>query len=322
MKKYCIACLLTFVFIHDTHAWGFWAHQQINRFAVYLLPPEMLVLYKPNIDWITAHAVDPDKRRYAIPEEAPRHYLDLDHYGSYPYPDLPHDWAKAKDKYCEDSLKAHGIVPWHIITMLHRLTKAFREKDFKGIMKNSAEIGHYIADAHVPLHASSNHNGQLTGQRGIHGFWESRIPELLAENTFDFFIGKAMYLPDPKTYIWKRMLESGHASDSVLLLERTLSAHWPEDKKYAFENRNGIIVRQYSSAYTIAYNKLLQGMVERRMRQAITTVACCWFTAWVDAGQPSLAALAKKGFTAEEKQDFDSLNAAWKLAPAILGREE
>src|SRR6476661_2278163 len=138
MKKYCIACLLTFVFIHDTHAWGFWAHQQINRFAVYLLPPEMLVLYKPNIDWITAHAVDPDKRRYAIPEEAPRHYLDLDHYGSYPYPDLPHDWAKAKDKYCEDSLKAHGIVPWHIITMLHRLTKAFREKDFKGIMKNSA----------------------------------------------------------------------------------------------------------------------------------------------------------------------------------------
>jgi hypothetical protein len=65
--------------------------------------------------------------------------------------------------------------------MLQRLTNAFREKDQARILKLSAEIGHYVADAHVPLHASTNHNGQLTGQEGIHAFWESRIPELLAE---------------------------------------------------------------------------------------------------------------------------------------------
>ncbi len=65
--------------------------------------------------------------------------------------------------------------------MLARLTTAFKNKDPAKILKLSAELGHYIADFHVPLHASSNHNGQYTNQKGIHGFWESRIPELLAQ---------------------------------------------------------------------------------------------------------------------------------------------
>ena len=89
--------------------------------------------------------------------------------------------------------------------MLYRLTDAFKEKNQAKILKYSAEIGHYIADAHVPLHASSNHNGQLTDQKGIHGFWESRIPELLADKEWDFFIGKAEYIKNPLTLSGKRV---------------------------------------------------------------------------------------------------------------------
>ncbi len=211
----------------------------------------MLVLYKPNIEFITEHAVDPDKRRYAVAAEGPRHYIDIDHYGSYPYSDVPHNWNAAVAKFSEDTLMENGIVPWYVQTMLGRLTKAFKEKNFSSIMKNSAEIGHYIADAHVPLHASSNHNGQLTNQRGIHGFWESRIPELLAEKQFDFFIGKAQYIKNPGAFIWDRVLESGKASDSVLVLEKQLSQKFPGDKKYSFEKRNNKVIRQYSSAYSI-----------------------------------------------------------------------
>ncbi len=55
--------------------------------------------------------------------------------------------------------------------MLSRLTFAFKERNQARILKLSAEIGHYISDAHVPLHASHNHNGQFTGQNGIHGYW-------------------------------------------------------------------------------------------------------------------------------------------------------
>jgi hypothetical protein len=199
--------------------------------------------------------------------------------------------------------------------MQYRLTEAFKEKNGAKILKLSAEIGHYLADAHVPLHASSNHNGQLTGQRGIHGFWESRIPELLAENEWDFFIGKAEYIKNPGEFIWKRVLESAAASDTVLKLEQQLSNQFPADQKFSFENRNGIIIRQYSSAFSKAYNQLLKGMIERRMRQSIFAAASFWYTAWVNAGQPDLTKLSNQNFSEEELKEFDELNKVWAGKP-------
>ena len=281
----------------------------------------MLILYKPNIGFLNDHAVDPDKRRYAVAAEGSRHYIDIDYYGKYPYAELPHNWKAAVDKYTEDTLQANGIVPWHIQTMLKRLTKAFEEKNYAAIMKNSAEIGHYIADAHVPLHASTNHNGQLTDQKGIHAFWESRIPELLAEKQFDFLIGKAEYISDPGGFIWNRVLESGREADSVLAIEKALSHEFAGDKKYSFEKRNSVLIRQYSSEYTIAFNKQLHGMVEKRMRQAIFAVASFWYTAWVNAGQPDLSSLVSKSFSEDDLQEFEMLNQKWQNGN-IKGREE
>jgi hypothetical protein len=300
--------------------WGFYAHKKINYYAVFLLPPQMLVLYKPNIEFITEHAVDPDKRRYAVAAEGPRHFIDIDQYGEYPFTNLPHSWKDAIAKFGQDSLNAHGIVPWHVQTMLTRLTKAFKEKNFSLIMKNSAEIGHYISDAHVPLHASSNHNGQNTDQKGIHGFWESRVPELLADKEFDFFIGKAEYIKNPGSFIWDRILESALAADSVLKFEKELSVQFPGDKKYAFEKRNNIVIKQYSSDYSKAYNKKLNGMIERRMRESIFAVASFWYTAWINAGQPDLTALSKQTFSESDLKEFEKLNENWQNSK-IKGRE-
>lgn len=300
--------------------WGFYAHRKINYHAVFLLPPEMMVLYKPAIGFLEEHAVDPDKRRYAVPEEGPRHYIDIDHFGTYPFDSLPRKWNDAVAKYSEDTLMAHGIVPWWLQTMLYRLTEAFKEKNQAKILKYSAEIGHYIADSHVPLHASSNHNGQFTDQKGIHGFWESRIPELLAEKGWDLFIGKAEYIKNPADYIWKRVLESAAAADTVLKYEKELSGQFPADQKFAFEDRNGVTIRQYSAAYSLKYDALLKGMIERRMRQSIYTVASFWYTAWVNSGQPDLTKLTNKEFTPDDLQEFEQLNTAWKNA-AIRGRE-
>lgn len=313
-----IGCLLT----SSCYCWGFFAHQKINYLAVFLLPPEMMVLYKPNIDFLSEHAVDPDKRRYAVSEEGPRHYIDIDHYGPYPYTNLPRSWKEAVAKFGEDSLKMFGIVPWHIQTMLLRLTSAFKEKDFSRIMKNSAEIGHYIADAHVPLHANSNHNGQYSNQKGIHGFWESRVPELLAEKEFNFFIGKAHYIENAGTYIWSRVLESALAADSVLTFERELTRSFPSNMKFSFENRKGVLIRQYSTAFTIAYDKMLNGMIERRMRLSIASIASFWYTAWVNAGQPNLHALSKQPFSPIDIKAFEILNESWKNNAKMIGKQE
>ena len=282
----------------------------------------MMVLYKPNISFISEHAVDPDKRRYAVADEGARHFIDIDNYGAYPYEALPRKWNDAVTKYSKDSLMANGIVPWHVQVMLQRLTAAFKDKDFARIMKNSADIGHYIADAHVPLHASHNHNGQFTNQKGIHAFWESRVPELLAEKEFDFFIGKAAYITDPGNFIWARVLESAKAADSVLTFEKELTHQFAEDQKYSFEQRNGVVIKQYSSAFTIAYNKKLDGMIERRMRQSIFAVASFWYTAWVNAGQPDLKELSKQQFTEADAKEFEELNIRWNKGGKIIGREE
>ena len=287
---------------------------------MFLLPPSMLQLYKPNIDFITEHATDPDKRRYAIASEGARHYIDIDHYGRFPYAALPHKWNEAVSKFGEDTLQTYGIVPWHVQVMLGRLTKSFKEKNFSSILKNSTELGHYIADAHVPLHATENHNGQLTDQKGIHAFWESRVPELLAEKRFDFFIGKAQYIKDPAAFIWDRILESAKAADTVLRFEKELSARFPGDKKFAFEERNHILIKQYSSAYTIAYNKMLNGMVERRMRQSIFAIASFWYTAWVNAGQPDLSNLSKESISENDIKEFENLNQAWRNNNEANGR--
>src|SRR5687768_14346012 len=318
MKKLFFLILCSALSV-KSFCWGFYAHKKINQYAVFLLPPEMMVLYKPNIDFIAEHAVDPDMCRYAVPEVGPRHYIDLDHYGKYPFDSLPRKWNDAVAKYSEDTLNKYGIVPWWVSTMLYKLTDAFKEKNYARILKLSAEIGHYIGDAHVPLHANSNHNGQFTDQKGIHGFWESRIPELLAEAAWDFFIGKADYIKNPGDFIWQRVLESAKASDSVLLFEKELSIFFPADQKFAFEERNGTIIRQYSSAFSIAYDKKLNGMIERRMRQSIYATAAFWYTAWVNAGQPDLKSLSNKELSADDVKEFDELNNAWKKG-TIKGR--
>lgn len=305
-------CITLLLIVEKSFCWGFFGHQRINFVAVFLLPPEMLVFYKKHIQFLSEHAVDPDKRRYAIKAEAPRHYIDMDKYGVYPYDSLPREWKQAVEKFGEDSLQAHGIVPWWIQTMLYRLTKAFSDKDQWKILKLSAEIGHYISDAHVPLHASSNHNGQFTGQKGIHGFWESRIPELLADKEWDFYVGKASYITNPLTFTWDRVLESAAAADSVLTIEKQLSNRFPADQRFAFEERNAVLIKQYSSSYSMAYNKLLNNMVERRMRQSIFAVASFWYTAWVNAGQPDLSKLSNPSISLTDSLELAELNRKWK----------
>lgn len=272
------------------YSWGFYAHQRINRLAVFTLPPEMAGFYKKHIRYITENAVNPDKRRYAVPTEAPRHYIDLDVYGDSALYKLPRYWQQAVTKYTEDTLMAYGILPWHIQFMKHQLTQAFKDRNVDKILRLSTELGHYVADACVPLHTTQNYNGQLTGQHGIHGFWESRLPELFSEN-YDFFVGPAKYLEHPQLKAWDIVARSHLALDSVLYFERQLTQEFDEEKKYSFEVRNNQTTRVYSRAFAQAYSNKLKGQIERQMRFAIHMTASYWYTAWVDAGQPNLGTL-------------------------------
>ena len=292
MKK--VKFLFPFLFLTQVvFAWGFYGHKMVNRLAVFSLPPEMFALYKANIDYLTENSVNPDKRRYSDTAEACRHYIDLDHYEKFlPIDTVPRKWNDAVTKLSKDTLLAYGIVPWHIQVMMQRLTYAFKEKDLDKILRISAELGHYVADAHVPLHASENYNGQFTNQHGIHGFWESRLPELFSTD-YDLFVGKCYYLNNPLEMAWQASEGSFAGLDTVLGFERKLNASFDQSKKYSIEYKGQTQVKVYSKEYAAAYHQMLAGQVERRLKASILTVANMWYTAWVDAGQPNLNDLVK-----------------------------
>ncbi len=366
----CFACIEMGFTKVDEEVWGFYGHRKINRMAVFTLPQEMLGFYKKNIEFITEHAVDPDKRRYAIKEEAVRHYIDIDHWGEEPFETVPRQFEKAFWKYAkvhilegtdtiqaftdlsehaafasleqfyedyifetkqegkwrfddkatnefkrildirsrgselhiEDTFSGYGILPYHLHGFYWRLANAFKNKNQKNILRFSAEMGHYIGDAHVPLHTTENYNGQLSDQLGIHAFWESRIPELYADDSYNFFVGKAEYKKNMHSYIWS-VIEDSHALlDSVLSIEKRLSRTFPENQQFCFDERLERTVRVQCPEYAEAYQNEMDGMVEQRMRDAVKSLGSVWYSAWVEGGSPDLSVIGKIEVVDSEEQ--------------------
>lgn len=316
MRRITCILLLSFFTVPASLGWGAFAHKHINKHAVYTLPPALFTFYKKHIHFITENAVNPDRRRYIIEGEAFRHYIDLEYYADdEPWNVSPY-WFQAVKIYAKDVLMEHGILPWHIYRIKNELTEAFRQRDGCRILRLSADIGHYIADANVPLHTSENYNGQLTGQEGIHGLWETRLPELFLDG-YNFFTGRAAYVNDPQQSAWDAVVTAHKAVDSVLSLERKLSENFPATKKYSFEQRGGTLQKVYSMAYAQAYHTMLDGQVERQMQASVKMVGDFWLTCWIDAGQPDLSALLE--LPAYEKQLEEDSTGSKKLEVRTCG---
>lgn len=291
-RKWFAAFFLCLSLFQPLGAWGFLGHKTINRQAVFALPQPLFGFYKSHIDFITDHAVDPDQRRYTDTAEACRHYIDLERYEkAMPIDTLPKFWKLAVETYSADTLFAYGIVPYHVQTMLYRLTEAFKNKDVARILQLSADIGHYVADAHVPLHTSINYDGQLTQQHGIHALWETRIPEISLER-YQLTVPIAHYLPDPNDTLW-HCVETSHSHlSAVLQNEKQLSQEWGEERKFELvTDTKGKTKKQVKTDFALAYETRLNHMVENRMQTAITAVSSYWYTAWMLAGQPDMTGL-------------------------------
>jgi hypothetical protein len=288
-----LAFICFFVSINYVGAWGFWAHRMINKKAVATLPKGMSGFYGYYIDYVTQHSVDPDKKRYCDMYEGPHHFIDLDHYCRYPCSSFPHRWKDAVAKYSLDTLNKYGTLPWHISLVYYSLVRAFKEQDANKILQLSSDLGHYIADSYVPLHTVTNFDGQNTEQLGIHAFWETDIPELFGL-TYNYHTAKAKYIENENDFVWKGVLSSADAADSVLYFEKELRNSFPKDKLYCVEPGSKFLYLKYSEEFAKAYSEKLNDMVEKRMRLSIYVVGCLWMSAWVDAGQPDLNRLIGK----------------------------
>ena len=263
--------------------WGFFAHKKINAMAIYTLPIEMITFYKRHQKEIEDLSVLPDQRRYIMDNEASRHYIDLDRYQ---IADIRYtSWAEIIKNMHQDSLVKHGIVPWHIPILYQELKYAFVRRDTIKIIKLSAEMGHYIGDLHVPLHTTSNYDGQKTGQTGLHAFWESRIPELLNE-ALEEWVGPATFVSNVPKSAWDWALES-HTEVKILIdKEAKLNASFKQSKKYTFEKKGNVLQKNYSVEYSKKYHQVLDHQIENRFQSAYKHVGDIWYSAWIEAGQP------------------------------------
>jgi hypothetical protein len=304
MKRGILTFFTGIIIITLCSSWGFFAHYRIHRLAVFTLPKAMAGFYRSNIEFITEHAISADKKRYVDSTEAPHHFFNADHYGKQPFRDMPQHWVNAAAKYSSDTLNKYGTVPWAITSNYYWLVRAFKAHDTTAILTLSANLGHYISDAHVPLHLTQNYDGQLTNQPGLHAFWESRLPELFS-NSYNYNVGKARYIPNPLAEAFKICRSSFKSVDTVLRMERLLNKTFPAGKKYAMEQRGNRTIKVYSVEYSRAYHKMMKGMVQRRMRSSILSVGSFWFSAWVDAGQPDLNKLIKAPMTKDENRKIN-----------------
>jgi len=378
--------------------WGFFAHKEINRLAVFTLPAEMMPVYKKNIEHITSQSIGPDMRRFASSKEGIRHYIDADHWGETPFEDMPRQWSAAILKFADfyvvngndsllirsvnhkllpkklvinspelvnvdsldlifrrnygwqlydkswsfpidsianyiaydgpyqslrikDRFSSFGIAPYNLMDVHNRLTRAFEEHDLRKILRYSADIGHYMADSHVPLHTSENYNGQMTNQVGIHAFWESRLPELFANEEYDYFVGQADYIKDMESYVWE-VIEHTHSHlEAVLSIEKYLKETFPSDLQFCFEERNEKTKRMQCREFSKAFHDAMDGMVESQMRKAIKAVGDLWLSAWVLAGQPDMEKIANEyKMSDEELAELEELRKQAREG-AIKGRD-
>jgi hypothetical protein len=281
MRTIIAGLIAVFIVLPSTAAaWGFEAHKFIVSRAIDILPEPIRPFFEMHRAEIVERSIDPDLWRTAgFAEEPPNHFLDLDAYGKFPFTDLPREYDEALKKHGVDKLKRNGLVPWRTHEIAGRLIRGFEALHKDGpyarndIRFFSAIIGHYVADAHVPLHSVLNYNGQLTGQTGIHNRWED---ELFLRYRQQLVLKPAApkRIQHERDYIFETLLESSQLVAAVLAAD-----------KEAIGDR-----KVYDDPYFEALWARTRSVMEQRLSQSIAGVASMIATAWEVAGKPALSA--------------------------------
>ncbi|WP_188813078.1 zinc dependent phospholipase C family protein [Hymenobacter cavernae] len=284
-------------------AWGAWSHQRINRAAILALPPVMRTFFYNHADFLTEEAVLPDARKYVINDKAEftRHFINPEAYNLGPVAQFPRTWAEAQTRFDAATLEKNGTLPWYIEQMMGKLTRAFKNGRKDEILFLAGDLGHYLGDAHMPLHTTLNHDGQLTDQRGIHSFFEGQLPEMFGKD-YNFHVREARYIDDPLAETWAIMQRSFATADTLLRLEKEQQANLTAASIYQLDAQGAIRKNQFGDTYHTAdyatrYHLALKHMVERQLRAATVATADYWYTAWVNAGKPDLGKLDSKTTT-------------------------
>jgi hypothetical protein len=245
----------------------------INRMAVEAMPAgPFRDFFKKHEEYVTVHSVDPDiykKSHHA--EEGPKHFLNMCSNGM-KAEDYPRTWKAAVEKFGLHTATKQGTLPWTIQETFDELVAAFKAKDGKKIVEKATWLGHYVGDAHVPFHACANHDGQETGQKGIHSIWESGMldhnEEEIRSEAEKLVAGMpvAEIKGDVTAWAFERLIAGDHYAHEILA----------KDKGNRASGREKALLKATGS------------IAERRIAEGASGLASLWLTAWIKAGKPAL----------------------------------
>ena len=281
MRRTVVACTVAMLAFAPAPAlaWGFVAHRLIMRQAIDLLPPELKTFFQRFKEEIVVRVVDPDLWRNVGWEDDPNHFLDFGvrEYGSYPFHALPREYGAALEKFGDATLRRNGLLPWRTAEQFGNLRRAFEE--FKrnapyttsNVVLFSAVAAHYMQDAHQPFHATDNHDGQETGNRGIHSRFERDLIERF-EARLKIAPTPPRLTPNSRDAAFDALL-AGHQ-----LVDRILAAD-----KDAAAGRD-----TYDAEYFEKFFAGVQPVLQQQLAAAVTATASLILSAWDQAGRPAV----------------------------------
>jgi Zinc dependent phospholipase C len=245
--------------------------------AIELLPQEIRPFFQKYRTTLVEHSIDPDTyRTIGFTEEPPRHFLDMDGYGPFPFKDLPHDYNEAVAKFGKDMVVRNGTLPWRTEEIYNQLRESFRQLPTSLYARDNVKLfssvmAHYVGDSFQPFHAALNYDGQLTGQIGIHARFETELFDRY-QDKLNIAPGPIAQIPNAREFVFATL------ADSFTFVEPILAA-----------DREAIKGREvYDDAYFEELWRRTGPIMEKRLAGAVSGVASLITSAWIDAGRPAL----------------------------------
>jgi len=225
------------------------------------------------ISFLKAHASDADTRKSADNTESPKHYIDIDNYNDFITKGrIPQTLDSVNTIYGSAFVLENGTLPWATIASFDSLRECLKRRSFDKAKIFAADLGHYVADGHMPLHITANYNGQLTNQTGLHSRYESS----LINNKISQIVYSgedATEIKNVNQYIFDYLYFNNKYCDSLLLADL-----------YAKSVSGG----SYNTTYTNALWTKTSSFTVPLFRKASHAFASLIYTAWLQAGSPSL----------------------------------
>lgn len=251
--------------------WGYKGHEIIGKNSGLSFHTSM-GQFEAWIPVLTSHSADADKRKSWDKTEDIKHYIDIDNYSEYKEngfisQDLDSLIAKYGRKFIEDQ----GTLPWATLKAYDSLVSLFRSRQYDAAALIAADLSHYVADGHMPLHLTRNYDGQFSGNKGIHSRYESTMigkfaSQIVYEGT------EISFVEDVPGYVFSYIYENYPLLDSILRAD-----------DYAQEVSSSTT----SSAYNDTLWAMTGAMTIDLFAGASASLAELIYSAWITAGSPS-----------------------------------